>query len=293
MKTSGRLKLILGLALLIATGFITLNGFSSETKEKTMDAQDSSVMITIDSNTTDKELDEIKTMLKEHGIEVTFSQIQRNEEDEITGIKIELKDTNGNSAVSQMSSTNPISNISFGRKNGALYITQGKKGFGNFAFFGDDMTMDFNFDHDSIFKLHLGKLDSLHLNNMFDFDNQMLFFNGKSLDIDEFMDQIQNSFKIDEDDNGNKRIIIKKGNGNNFFFDDEESNTKTHQKFRFVDNPDTERLIIIDGKESDFKTLDDLAKNNKLESVDVLQSKTAMSIYGEKAKDGAIIATTK
>ncbi len=73
----------------------------------------------------------------------------------------------------------------------------------------------------------------------------------------------------------------------------EHGNHKKHQKFRFVDNPDTEKLIVIDGKDSDFKTLDELAKNDKLESVDVLKSQTAMSIYGKKAKDGAIIATTK
>ena len=112
-------------------------------------------------------------------------------------------------------------------------------------------------------------------------------------------DKMNNMFIIEEDeDGGKKRIIIKGGNGNHFFFDDDEDhilewhsdkdehgNIKKHQKFRFVDNPDTEKLIVIDGKVSDFKTLDDLAKNDKLESVDVLKSK--------KAQDGAIIATTK
>ncbi|NNC70792.1 MAG: hypothetical protein HKN90_08240, partial [Flavobacteriaceae bacterium] len=44
---------------------------------------------------------------------------------------------------------------------------------------------------------------------------------------------------------------------------------------------------------STFDELDALAKDDKLDSVDVLKGKTAVSIYGKKAKDGAIIATTK
>ena len=50
---------------------------------------------------------------------------------------------------------------------------------------------------------------------------------------------------------------------------------------------------MIDGKKADFKKLDELAKSNKLKSVDFLKPDTAKSLYGKKAKDGAIIATTK
>ncbi len=63
--------------------------------------------------------------------------------------------------------------------------------------------------------------------------------------------------------------------------------------YKFFDDPKTNKLIIIDGKESDFKTLDELAKENKIDDVASLKSKIAMSIYGEKAKDGALIVTTK
>ena len=307
MKTIGRFKLILGLFVVAIVGLISLNSFTTVNTNKVTIQQNGSVNITIDSDTSEKELDDIKDMLKEHGITVKFSNIKRNNDNLITSIKIELKDENGNSAVSQTSSSHPIQTFSFGRKNGSLYVSQGKGGFGNFAFFGDDM--HFDFDHDSIFKHHFSKLDSLNFDHIFKFDEDGAFmFNGKSLDMDELKDKMNNMFIIEEDeDGGKKRIIIKGGNGNHFFFNDDEDhdllewhsdkdeqgNIKKHQKFRFVDNPDTEKLIVIDGKESDFKTLDDLAKNDKLESVDVLKSKTAMSIYGKKAKDGAIIATTK
>lgn len=306
MKQLGRFKVILGISIVAIVGLMSLNSFTTISENKVIINQSDSVNITIDSDTSDKELNDIKDMLKEHGITVKFSNIKRNSDGELTGIKIELKDENGNSAVSQTSSTQPIQTFSFGRKNGSLYVSQGKGGFGNFTFFGDDM--HFNFDRDSIFQHHFSKLDSLNFDHIFKFDDEdgAFMFNGKSFDMDELKDKMNNMFIIEEDEEGRKRIIIKGGNGNQFFFDDDEdsdlnwhsdkdehSGHKKYQKFRFVDNPDTEKLIVIDGKESDFKTLDDLAKNDKLESVDALKSKTAMSIYGKKAKDGAIIATTK
>ena len=309
MKQLGRFKLILGLSIVAIVGLISLNSFTTVNASKVTIQQSDSVNITIDSDTSDNELDDIKDMLKEHGITVKFSNIKRNDDTEITGIKIELKDENGNSAVSQTSSSQPIQTFSFGRKNGSLYVSQGNRGFGNFAFFGDDIDFDFDIDHDSIMKHHFSKLDSLNFDHIFKFDDEdgSIMFNGKSFNMDEFKDHMSDMFVIEEDEDGSKkRIIIKGGNGIHFLFDDDEDKIlewhsdkdehaehKKHQKFRFVDNPDTEKLIVIDGKDSDFKTLDDLAKNDKLESVDVLKSKTAMSIYGKKAKDGAIIATTK
>ena len=308
MKTKDRFKLILGVSIVAIVGLISLNSFTKINNGEVTVLQNDSVNITIDSDTTDEELADIKEMLKEHGITAKFSNIKRNKDGELTGIKIELKDENGNTAVSQTSSTNPIQTFSFGRKNNSLYVSQGKSAFGNFAFFGDDMDFDFDFDfeHDSIFKHHFSKLDSLNFDHIFKFDHDdnIMFFNGKSFDMDELKDHMNNLFIIEEDeDGGKKRIIIRGNKGNHLFFDDDEDHVlewhsdkdehSKHQKFRFVDNPDTDKLIVIDGKDSDFKTLDELAKNDKLESVDVLKPQTAVSIYGKKAKDGAIIATTK
>ncbi|MCB0436694.1 MAG: hypothetical protein KDD08_11630, partial [Mangrovimonas sp.] len=64
-------------------------------------------------------------------------------------------------------------------------------------------------------------------------------------------------------------------------------------QYSFIDDPDTNKLIIIDGKESDFETLNKLANEKKIVAVDALKPETAMSIYGSKAKDGALIVSTK
>ena len=53
-----------------------------------------------------------------------------------------------------------------------------------------------------------------------------------------------------------------------------------------------EALIIIDGKQ---KTYDDmkLIDVNTIQSINVLNKDTALKMYGDKGKNGAIILTTK
>jgi len=110
--------------------------------------------------------------------------------------------------------------------------------------------------------------------------------------------KLRNDFMfLEEDENGTvKKRILKRRNGNheddNIFWHEKTDAPKSKQ-FHFVDDPDIEKLIIIDGQEANFEKLDALAKEEKLDAVEFLKSKTAMSIYGEKAKDGVIIATTK
>ncbi len=209
MKTLGKFKLILGLSLVTMVGLISFNTYSTNKESKSVYQKDVNVNITVDSDTSDEELEDIKKMLKEHGITVKFSNIERNEEGELTAIKIELKDANGNTAVSQTSSNRPIQTFSFGKKNNSLYVSQGKSHLGNFAFFGDDMDFDFNFDNDSIFKHHFSKLDSLRFGNMFRFDdeNNIFSFNGRSFDMDELREKMEDMFIFEEDEDGGQKTI--------------------------------------------------------------------------------------
>ncbi|NQY04783.1 MAG: hypothetical protein HRT68_00930 [Flavobacteriaceae bacterium] len=92
------------------------------------------------------------------------------------------------------------------------------------------------------------------------------------------------SFRIDSD-NDDENVFFLNGKGHNDF--------PMKKEFNFRDDPEIDRLIVIDGKTSDFMTLKKLEKEEKIESVDILKSSTAKSIYGAKAKDGAIIVITK
>ncbi|MFD2565156.1 hypothetical protein [Aquimarina rubra] len=267
--------IIMGMGIL---GIFSLTAFTSESHpEQIQDISEfNEIIATINKNTTEKELEDLKTFFSENGIELIIEKIEFNDQNEITSLSVILKKGNAKSKYSS-SSTEPISDVELGYKNGNLYITNS----GMFDINSWRNQIGFNtrnFDMDSILKNKNFRFD-------FDFDQEgdSIFFNGKHFDMGKLKDQIMNSFDFEEDENGN--FIF---NGQQF-----PSHFSKTKKYSFVDDPDIDKLIIIDGKESDFKTLDQLAKSDKLEEVDFLKSTTAISIYGDKAKDGAIIATTK
>ena len=149
MKTSNLLKIGIVLLLIVGIGLFSFRSFAHKNKtsfnyeieneirtdDSIVNTENANVSVTIDSETTDDQIDDIVNLLKENGITPTLTNIERNDEGKITGIKIVLVDTNGNQTSSQTKSNFPISQIVFGRKNGLLYITQNTKDIGAFAFF--------------------------------------------------------------------------------------------------------------------------------------------------------------
>ncbi|WP_438425092.1 hypothetical protein [Aquimarina macrocephali] len=265
--------IILGISIL---GMLSLTSFTTNSaKDLIIDnIQPNEITAVINKDTSEKELEDLKAFFLENGIELLIKKIEFNDKKEITSLSIVLKKGNSKSQYSSSSQV-PISKIELGYKDGNLYISNS----GMFDIAAWKNQSGFNhvqIDMDSIMKKH---------NFVFDFDeeNDSLFFKG-NFDAHKLKDQIMKSFTLEEDEDGN------------FFFNGQQmphfQNFKS-KKFNFVDNPDIEKLIIVDGKEVDFDTLDTLAKSDKLAEVDFLKPETAISIYGDKAKDGAIIATTK
>ena len=141
----------IGLILIVGIGLFSFKSFAHKSKtpihstvENEIQVDDSivnpesenaNVSVTIDSETTDDQIDDIVNLLNENGITPTLTNIERNDEGKITGIRIVLEDINGNQTSSQTKSNMPISQIVFGRKDGLLYITQNTKDIGAFAFF--------------------------------------------------------------------------------------------------------------------------------------------------------------
>lgn len=264
------IKLFQILTVVFLCLFLNANFLEAQTKSSIED----NVNITIDKSTSDKDFDSIKEMLSEYGINAFFENIKRNQNDEITGISITLSTENGQQTSSSFSSNLPINSMSFGSKNGNLYI--GNSSGGNmFALFNNN-NFAFPFDMDSLFA---GKSRSFKLDDFFKGNSNMFFFDDDSLDVDALKKKFMKNFNY--------------GNSSRNNISDYLNRASKTQKFNFIDNPDKETLIVIDGKISDFETLDRLAKSDKLSDVDVLKPETAISIYGKKAKDGAIIATTK
>ena len=208
---------------------------------------------------------DLVSFFKEHQIELKLKNVKFNSDNEITSISIIIKQ--GTNISEYASSSNlPIPDIELGLKKGSLFVTT--KSNSMFAFSNGNINMSFQ---------KMPQLDSLlqHHNFSFDFDPSDL--QDGMININEMLQEMMKNHQ-----NGSATILPKRFNL-----------LPKQGKYHFVDSPDIEKLIIIDGKEADFETLDKLANEDQLDSVDFLKSKTAISLYGNKAKDGAIIATTK
>ncbi|WP_111308266.1 hypothetical protein [Confluentibacter sediminis] len=281
MKSKNVLKIGTGLFIIVILCLVSLKSFAHKNTKAEPTKQiskDANVIVTIDKKTTQEEFNDIKNMLKENGITATFSNIKRNDMGELTGLKIVMNDNNNNQeAASNISSSSPIAQITFGKKDGLLFISQSNTEQGAFGFFNQPNMLPFGSENDSI----ASQFGNFNFDDFFNNDdNNSFFFDGKPMDIDQIREQIK------------KQMESSGMNSNSFsWFFDSENNSQNH--YSFVDKPYLNKLIIIDGKESNFENLNDLAKADKLKAVDDLKPETAKSLYGDKAKDGAIIATTK
>ncbi|CAM2941954.1 BlaR1 peptidase M56 [Flavobacterium succinicans] len=72
------------------------------------------IILVIDKNTSDVKLKQEAQLLKDlHGINLKISKVKRNANQEITGIKVQFDDKNGNKGTNQVDSDRPISPITF------------------------------------------------------------------------------------------------------------------------------------------------------------------------------------
>ncbi len=226
---------------------------------------------TISKNTTEKQFEDLIAYFKQNDIKLDISEVNYNENDEIIGIKILLQKGSQKSKYA-MSSNVPIADLELGSKNDSLYITTK----GNLQSDRISAIMD-------EFEKANESFDSFLSEHPFSF----------SFSSDQLRDLLNNAeFDFEEFANG----FIHEGEEVN----NQSEHTKSHKKsrnslpkFNFINNPNINKLIIIDGEETDFNTLNKLAKSDQLDEVDNLKPATAISLYGKKAKDGAIIVTTK
>ena len=167
-----------------------------------------------------------------------------------------------------MQTNQPISEIHLGYKNNQVFIDS-NNGFGGL---GNQISLNELFEQFS----NTPDLDELLSENPFEFS-----FNSSDLQK-----------MLSEDDMSIENMM--QGFMEQFNFSTATNQPQSNlNQFNFIDNPDLDTLVIIDGKESNFNTLQSLAKQNKIADVDRLKASTAISVYGKKAKDGAIIVTTK
>ncbi|MCL9805429.1 hypothetical protein NAT51_07840 [Flavobacterium amniphilum] len=119
------------------------------------------IYITTNKNSSDEEMkSDAKTAKEKFGVTLKYSKVKRNKKGEITGIKIEYKDKDGQQGMAQFNSDEPIQpiyfhktgeKIGFGRPNEIQVFKDKKKKHINTIIAGnedEDSNFDFDFDFD-------------------------------------------------------------------------------------------------------------------------------------------------
>ncbi|GAA4271145.1 TonB-dependent receptor plug domain-containing protein [Aquimarina gracilis] len=219
----------------------------------------------ISKNSTKKDLDNVKKTFKdEFNVEVKFSGIERNSDDEITGIKVAINapKSNANYALQNDSPINPFV-ISYNDKTNKINIGQSES------------------SHDFVWvnKNGTGKSKIIEIHSDDDKKHEVIISGSGKNKVVRIKDK--NGKVITEEIHGSSHDGV-------YEFRTDDDNT-----FAFITGNDgKEPLLYIDGKESSKEKMKKL-DSKSIESINVLKGDTAIKKYGKKAKNGVIEITTK
>jgi peptidoglycan hydrolase CwlO-like protein len=147
------------LNLVVALLFTTIFSFAqTSNKSFTWNKKPSSdsVVMTWNKNTPEQEMkDDIKA-LAEHGVTIKYSNVKRNDKNEITAIDVSFEDKNGNKGSLSYKNNKPISTIKFFKQDDEVGFGNPSNSFGDIMAFNDFgngeafKQFNFNFNNDSI-----------------------------------------------------------------------------------------------------------------------------------------------
>lgn len=208
-------------------------------------SKDNTVVMTWNKNTPDQEMkDDIKALKANNGVTIKYSNLKRNSNNEITNLKIEYADNDGNSGSQEYNNKNAIPEIKFYKINGEI-------GFGNPN--NNDMNnqMAFqNFDFNDLQKEFSNriKIDTLAGNKSFSFDLN-----------DENHPKINKKSKIIIQKDGRKPLVIEDGKiieGENDYSKEEIEKIQNENKFNSNDNNEMKSFSFnLNGDDFDMGNL--------------------------------------
>ena len=230
---------------------LQINVFAQNSFNQT--SRDNSVVMTWNKNTPEQEMkDDIKALKANNGVTIKYSNVKRNSKNEITNLKIEYADNEGNSGSQEYNNKNAIPEIKFYKINGEI-------GFGNpnNNSFGNGMAFQ-NFDFNDLQKQFSNriKIDTLGNNKSFSFDLS-----------DENQPKIDKKSKIIIQKDGRKPLVIEDGKvieGENDYSKEEIEKIQNENKFSSDYNNGMKSFSFnLNG--------DDLDMNNLREQVEKMQ----------------------
>ncbi|SEL94533.1 Signal transducer regulating beta-lactamase production, contains metallopeptidase domain [Aquimarina amphilecti] len=215
----------------------------------------------INKKSTKKELEKIKRILKnEYDVKVTFSDIKRDNNSDITSINIDIssKKSNTNFSLSNDSPIKPFvlsydskeDKINIGQSNNNIWISKNKG-----SKHSDKHIIEINSDD----------------------DQESIFM-------------VEGDKKHNKKKSSKNKIILRGDDNSDGLIISHSDNQKT--LFDFDNDSDNDPLFIIDGKEASKKEVKKL-KSDEIQTIDVSKGKAGIRKYGKKAKDGVIHITTK
>lgn len=227
------------------------------------------VRVVVNKNTTDAEMKKDAAELKEkYGITLKCSKVKRNNAGEITGIKLEYKDKDGNKGVSQVDGKEPIKPIHF-------YKNEASIGFGSpkqvriFANRGNDA------DEDKVIELAIE--DSARIADNFDFNFDFDIEAPEAPEAPEDAESPRAPEAFTWSDDTNSSVIIKKSGDkkplviiNGKVLSDEKEIKEALEKYdgkngvSIISSSDDENKIIINGKDV-MKIRTDAMANAKIQ----------------------------
>ena len=144
--------------ILILLAFQTIV-FAQNKKPFIATENNDNIIMTWNKNTPETEMKEDIKALQEKGITIKYSKLKRNPNNEITGLKIDYLDRQGNKGSMELDNQKPISTIQFFKQDGQIGFGQPENSNDLFAgndifksFGGNDMMKQFKFqiENDSL-----------------------------------------------------------------------------------------------------------------------------------------------
>ncbi len=241
----------------------------------------------INKHSNDEDFNRIKKEFSKEGAKVKFSGIKRNNKEEITAIKIDMKskNTNTNYAIESSDPINPIK-ISFNNEDGNINIENSKDHHAEKLVFISE-----NGDHE----VHSLKKESKVVFISEDSVNHITK-DGKhkiiKINMDDEDNQDTKNSTIWISKNGNDSTIKKNSNTTVKIINKAEDENKVIVLNSKNRGENVSPLIYIDGKKTTTEEMKEL-DTEKIESMNVLKGESAIKKYGENGKDGVIEINTK
>ncbi len=272
-------------------------------------------VITADFQKSD--LEELKSSLLTKGITLQYKKLKYNDNNKIIAIKVLVSNKQNNKTQIEQMGSAPIKPISIKFDNkGALAV-------GNLEGMEDQnvfFTTESDDDGNNVF-IHKSGKDSKNHDENFVWvskngdQTKVKVINGKKVMVEttgnnEWEEKVWVSesgdttkikkieiIEIDESTDGEENIIIKKihkkGDANvEVTVNVSDDKHKGKQKMIFISEGGEQPLMIVDGEEKSNMKMDEISPED-IETIEVLKGDKAVEKYGDKAKDGVIMITTK